>query len=309
MASALAKSLARVSVVLKAAGTQSMTKTAPFLDCIVRYFEPEKHFVTVKCSFEENLLTLHGPVTDIECSRTPVDEASTLSVVLQHSVECPFANLTEEDSKLIQQDVTERGVAVGVAVVLESSDNRILMTRRASHLRTYPNAWVPPGGHIELNESFIKAGLRELEEETGVHLDGSLATFRVLCLWEAVYPVLLGLGLPKRHHVVVYLHVLVNKPWQDIHEDIKLDPEEVQACTWLTADIVALLLRGKKENLGTHHSFLLKDDGSLLPSSLELKSMFSHLLWREGRVYSGSQLALTKWMEIVNNRSQLPSKI
>ncbi|XP_046398239.1 nucleoside diphosphate-linked moiety X motif 17-like [Ischnura elegans] len=308
MASTISKSLSRVTVALKSAASDGFPVTAPFLECIVRYFEPREHFVTVKCSYQDNLLTLCGPMTDTEHHDDGCSGTHDSTVVLQHSEECPFANICERDAALVRQDEIERGVAVGVSVVLESSDNRILMTRRASHLRTYPNAWVPPGGHMDLNESIVQAGLRELEEETGIHLEESSTALKVLCLWEAVYPVLLGLGPPKRHYVVVYLHAIVDKPWQDIHQSIKLDPEEVKACTWLTPEIVSLLLIGDKEKLGTHHSFVVGDDKSLQPCPLELKSMFSYLLWKEGKVYSGSQLALTKWMEIVNSRSP-PSKM
>lgn len=37
---------------------------------------------------------------------------------------------------------------VGVAVLLESSDHRLLLTHRAEHMRTFPGIWVPPGGHV-----------------------------------------------------------------------------------------------------------------------------------------------------------------
>ena len=33
---------------------------------------------------------------------------------------------------------------------LESSDTKVLLTRRPPHMRTFPNVWVPPG--TELNE-------------------------------------------------------------------------------------------------------------------------------------------------------------
>ncbi|KAA0201146.1 hypothetical protein HAZT_HAZT003344 [Hyalella azteca] len=70
--------------------------------------------------------------------------------------------------------------------MLESSDERILITRRAQHMRTFPGVWVPPGGHIvcspcrsncpiislvaEDGESIIEAGMREVFEETALRL-------------------------------------------------------------------------------------------------------------------------------------------
>lgn len=43
---------------------------------------------------------------------------------------------------------TDRGVDVGVAVILQSSDQTVLLTRRTCTLRISPNVWVPPGEHL-----------------------------------------------------------------------------------------------------------------------------------------------------------------
>ena len=39
-------------------------------------------------------------------------------------------------------------IGVGVGVIVESQDGRVLITRRAKHMRTFPGVWVPPGGHV-----------------------------------------------------------------------------------------------------------------------------------------------------------------
>lgn len=40
-----------------------------------------------------------------------------------------------------------RGINVGCAVIVESGDGKVLLTRRAPHLHTFPNVWVPPGNN------------------------------------------------------------------------------------------------------------------------------------------------------------------
>ena len=35
-------------------------------------------------------------------------------------------------------------------------------------MRVYPNAWVLPGGHIDLGETLEECVIREVNEETGV---------------------------------------------------------------------------------------------------------------------------------------------
>uniref|UniRef100_A0A3B4WL38 Nudix hydrolase domain-containing protein n=1 Tax=Seriola lalandi dorsalis TaxID=1841481 RepID=A0A3B4WL38_SERLL len=45
----------------------------------------------------------------------------------------------------IPLDVQQRGVDVGVAILLQTANQRVLLTRRAKELRIFPNVWVPPG--------------------------------------------------------------------------------------------------------------------------------------------------------------------
>ena len=54
--------------------------------------------------------------------------------------------------------------------ILDSS-NRLLLTRRAMSLKIFPNAWVMPGGHVDLGESLEEAVIREIYEETGIKIE------------------------------------------------------------------------------------------------------------------------------------------
>ncbi|MBI5263496.1 MAG: CoA pyrophosphatase [Bradyrhizobium sp.] len=63
-----------------------------------------------------------------------------------------------------------------VAIALTSagagqSETALLLTRRASHLRSHGGQWALPGGRCDDGETVVDAALRELDEELGVRLE------------------------------------------------------------------------------------------------------------------------------------------
>lgn len=185
---------------------------------------------------------------------------------------------------------------MGVAVLVESFDSHVLMTQRSDHMRSFPRAWVPPGGHLEVGESIIHGALRELEEETGLVLDPRNTRTRLLCLWESAYPPLIALGEPRNHHVVLYFHSKSSETWKQLQAGIKLDPKEVKASTWLSRDNVQSIKLGHK-GVEKIQQFVVGEDGQTHPAELNIHRMFHAELWQDGEIYTGSQLALTKWLE------------
>ena len=48
------------------------------------------------------------------------------------------------------------------------SEEKLLLTRRPKNFRTFPFAWVLPGGHIDSGESLEESVIREVNEEIGI---------------------------------------------------------------------------------------------------------------------------------------------
>ncbi|XP_061737808.1 nucleoside diphosphate-linked moiety X motif 17 isoform X2 [Nerophis ophidion] len=147
-------------------------QNVPFLQSVTGHFGAADQ-VKVRCWLERNRLMVLKDDTD-------------RGVPLKRAASCPIKYLSAEDAAAIPLDIQQRGVDVGVAVILQTANERVLLTRRATQLRIFPNVWVPPGGHVEPDETLLEAGLRELKEETGLYLEAEqLPSPKILGVWEA----------------------------------------------------------------------------------------------------------------------------
>ncbi|XP_072702777.1 nucleoside diphosphate-linked moiety X motif 17 isoform X7 [Ciconia boyciana] len=68
---------------------------------------------------------------------------STVALLKRPSF-CPAKRLGEQPELALPAELRGRGVAAGVAVLLQASTGRVLLTRRAGTLSIFPNVWVPP---------------------------------------------------------------------------------------------------------------------------------------------------------------------
>lgn len=68
-----------------------------------------------------------------------------------------------------------RAAAVALCVVLDDDGPGLLVTRRATRMRSHPGQWALPGGSIDDGESAPVAARRELREELAVDLPPAAA--------------------------------------------------------------------------------------------------------------------------------------
>lgn len=199
--------ITRLQVYLKKSNNQKTI--ANFGECIVKFFGfAEKGSGYVGLTQEKDGFVVH--------ELTSIDDSN--AILLRHASECPVYKMT--NTAALSQETKDKGVAIGVAVLLTSLDQCVLVTRRAPHMRTFPGVWVPPGGHVEPGEALLAAGLRELKEETGLELQDTSHHF--LGLWESVYPHKLEFGQPMRQHLVIYLVLNSNLTSRELTELIKV---------------------------------------------------------------------------------------
>ncbi|KAM5256055.1 LOW QUALITY PROTEIN: nucleoside diphosphate-linked moiety X motif 17 [Ctenodactylus gundi] len=220
---------------------------------------------------------------------------------------CPFAALAQQLRAPALEPPTNRGVDLGVAVVLQSSD-WLLLTRRTRRLSVSPNLWVPPGGHIELEE-LLDGGLRELWEESGLRLSKGQFSWVPLGLWESAYPPRLSWGFSKYHHIVLYLPVISQESQQQLQARIQANPSEVSAFMWLGPEAVAAVAATENETEAarllphelppTVPAIQLEEDGEARPVVLPISTLLQTTPITRGRqrVSTGTKFALHLWLQ------------
>ncbi|KAM6168442.1 nucleoside diphosphate-linked moiety X motif 17 [Erethizon dorsatum] len=242
-------------------------------------------------------------------SDRPFPEASA-RLPIQRPPFCPFAALALQPLTSKAKLPMNRGVDLGVAVLLQSSDQTVLLTRRTRTLRISPNLWVPPGGHVELDEELLDGGLRELWEESGLQLPKDQFSWVPLGLWESAYPPRLSWGFPKYHHIVLYLLVISQESQQQLQAQIQPNPGEVNALMWLGPDVAAAVA-ATEDGMETA-VFLpqdlppsvlavqLEEDGGARPVVLPMSTLLQTTPTTaedKERVSTGTKFALRLWLQ------------
>ena len=74
----------------------------------------------------------------------------------------------------------------------------------------------------------------------------------VYTLLQSTYPTMLSLGLPIRHHAVIYLHAKLASHLTSsvLHEKLQLDPSEVGAATWIDRKMAQAIVTATEETAG-----------------------------------------------------------
>ncbi|CAH6925071.1 nucleoside diphosphate-linked moiety X motif 17 [Phodopus roborovskii] len=252
------------------------------------------------CRFERGQLILSSSSFPGASERLPI----------QRPPFCPFAALGQQPVGSRTELPTNRGVDVIVAVVLQSSDQTVLLTRRPCTLRISPNVWVPPGGHMEPDEEILKCGLRELREECGLQLPQNQFSCVLLGLWESAYPPRLSWGFPKYHHLVLLVLVISQESQQQLQARIQINPKEVDAFMWLGPEVAAAVAAGEDDTdtLRLHFQGLppslsateLKDDGGTQPFALPMSTLLRTTPTTaedKERLSPGTRFALRLWLQ------------
>ena len=133
-------------------------------------------------------------------------------------------------------------------MVLQDEEERVLLTKRSMKMKIFPGAWVLPGGHIDLGETFEECAIREIKEETGIEIDINNDTDKQVLSYKgrevellpyfayesSIPPTRGGKYYIKKcpiGHLIINFKVKLHVPASEI--SVNLDPNEVQAALWM----------------------------------------------------------------------------
>jgi 8-oxo-dGTP pyrophosphatase MutT (NUDIX family) len=196
-------------------------------------------------------ITISQPIALLTLSRMSTATRG-MNLPLAHAPLCPMRELKLQKRELQFSDSNcKPPLRTGVVVLVSNEKGQLLFTRRSARMRSFPRAWVFPGGGIDAGESLAECGAREVLEETGIKVN--MSSMVPLCIWESVYPTRVDLGDPKAHHFVVYYTALADtaplpssssaSSWQSTQrQQLHCDHIEVDTVCWVNPDVVNSLV-------------------------------------------------------------------
>lgn len=138
--------------------------------------------------------------------------------------------------------------------------------------------------------------MRELFEETGIQLTVSEIKYKILCIWENVFPIMLGFGEPRTHVLVVYFHVKCSKNHNELNNVMHINPEEVQAYAWLNPKALSAIFNVGIEGSEKGTQFT-RNGGRIEETELDYLQMFNRGVWISRKMFSGVQASLFAWLK------------
>ena len=131
---------------------------------------------------------------------------------------------------------------VGVPVIIQNKNEKILLGKRDSKQSFYPNCWGLPGGLLNYKEKIEDCAKREIKEELGVEI-------KVLKKSKNIYEI-----IPSENYA---FHTISPVVYAKIANGILTPKDETSEIKWFDKNEI------KKMNLAYNHKKILIEEGML----------------------------------------------
>ena len=113
--------------------------------------------------------------------------------------------------------------SVAVCVIIETIDEKALITKRSSTMMDNPDEWCLVCGYIDRDETVHQAVMREIFEEVGLNVEGCECY-------------MYGIGDSPHHNrqnITMHFVVSIPRTAEELDELIKIDPKEISEWAWV----------------------------------------------------------------------------
>lgn len=201
---------------------------------------------------------------------------------------CPFKHIKSDSFDSLKENEFIPVACVGLLV---SFDKKVLLTRRPAHMRAFPLIWVPPGGHVDPHENLERTVQREVLEETGIEMPLPITP---IMAWESTYPVRLDVGLPRKHHLVLYFVGISHETSESLSKRVLLSEDEADGYMWMSKTTASKLFSQDFEQLCGHiYDPLTKQFTS---KTYEINDFVDDN--KKERISTGTRYALNTWSNV-----------
>lgn len=147
-----------------------------------------------------------------------------------------YINKVESRNKCHKEGLYHKAVAVFIV----NSKNQVLLQKRSSKKKMWPNMWdITAGGHVLAGEFGFEAIIREIDEELGIKIDKNDITFIGASTSENVKG-----DIINKHFNEFYI---INK---DINiSEITLQLEEVSEVSWFEKEEIMKIIQNDRKGI------------------------------------------------------------
>jgi len=117
-------------------------------------------------------------------------------------------------------------------IFIFNEKNELLLQKRSDEARIYPNLWDCSGGHVDVDESYVEAGSREVKEELGI--DVEVREISEPVFYEDTFYVACKAVISSDTKFILKLDEIVETQWMQIDDfsnAVAVDPESYTAWT------------------------------------------------------------------------------
>lgn len=153
--------------------------------------------------------------------------------------------------------LSEVGKLIPTVECLIVKDGKVLLLKRSETAKRFPGWWIGPGGHVDENEDYLSAAIRETWEETGIRIETDEIKLKVVAIGNHL----------DRKEVYIVLYFLIK-----LTSDQKIVNSEEGKSTWFSIDEVR-----KMDKVFPPFKFYLdhalSDKPGILYTNLQLENM------------------------------------